>query len=185
MPNNPLIRFVGSQNEREFEDVHPEVAGVIVNLAHHCAERGWPAPVVTSVTRTREENRDIYIPEGQRVFAKAARGETLTDDETRIVMEVRAIATVKKCSLEVAIAEWALRRESWHLYACAVDLRHWVWNAEQLAAVIAFLKSHAKNGKWEVLAHKVGKQGFHLHVAVKDEEWRKSHEDAGSGYRAS
>lgn len=69
--------------------------------------------------------------------------------------------------------------ESWHLFDCAGDLRSWIYAAEQLEKVMTYWRGRKlaakKLGKHlELLYHDAG-TGSHVHVAVRDPNWKATY----------
>lgn len=68
-----------------------------------------------------------------------------------------------------------LKRDSWHLWDCAADMRNSSYSPPQRAAIMERLRAGTTPATHEVLEHDVG-NGSHFHFAVKDVKWRKERE---------
>jgi hypothetical protein len=68
-----------------------------------------------------------------------------------------------------------LKRDSWHLWDCAWDMRNSSYSPPQRVAIMERLREGTSPATHEVLEHDVG-NGSHFHFAVKDVKWRKERE---------
>ncbi len=141
------MRFKRAGLEDEFAELHPEVKRVVSDLDVWCVERGLPEVVISHALRTPSMQEDIYW---RKVLKERPH---LTEPEAR---------------------KAARSKFSWHLVACAVDIRNTHYSADQLLRITDWLKQARPGKDWEILSHDVG-HGNHLHIGCKDEEWRKGY----------
>ena len=62
------IDFARPALKEEFERAHPRVRATVLYIAQYCAQRGWPAPVITHVERTWDQHVKIYGPDKAKHF---------------------------------------------------------------------------------------------------------------------
>jgi hypothetical protein len=138
------MRWTTPQLEAEFLRVHPDVSAVLVGLDEWSRARNLPEVWVTHVLRTQKEQEEIYWP---------------------------TLVKLHHLSEEAARAK-ARVRFSWHLVACAVDIRNRNYTGDELQAVMGYLNGRCTPGPWELLSHDVGR-GSHVHVGRRDFTWRR------------
>jgi len=160
------MKFATPNLELEFNALHPDVRKAIKDLDEWSKKRGFPEVVVTHCLRTRDDQERIYFKYVQGLRKKRADKVQLTAAEQRI-----SIMSDKDAKA------WAREKFSWHLVACAVDIRNIHYTRTQLLEVLGYLKTGRALGPWEILSHDVS-NGNHIHVGVKDFAFRKKYTSA-------
>jgi hypothetical protein len=137
------MKFKTPELAEQFARVHPLTHEAVTKLDEWSKGRHFPEVTVTHVYRTPQVQEGIYW---KGIFAAGG----LTE--------------------EAAKAK-ARSKFSWHLVGCGCDLRNIEYSADQLVAVVNFLREGRDDSAWEILSHDVGR-GSHLHVGFKDTAWR-------------
>lgn len=142
-----MINFKSPNLEMELNTAHPEIRKILAELADYCQHEDIPAPLVTEVLRSPDDQERIYYQQMMRQFS-------LTEEAAR---------------------RRARNKDSMHLYGCALDLRTIHWSVKQKALVVSFLRTAmkriaSKTGAWEFIPEVHG-TGPHIHIARKDNVW--------------
>lgn len=140
------MKYLRPELELEVQALHPKVRAKLDELEAWSRDEGLPEPVVTNVLRTEDDQERLYL------------GLYLSRGHSPDIAREKARA-----------------RFSWHLVACAVDLRNRHYTPPQRKAVMQFLRQQCAPGEWELLEHDIGR-GDHIHVAVRDEQWRLTYQ---------
>jgi|GEM_PF-5620059 len=167
------MQFAKPALELEFSGLHPETKQLVLDLDAWGLTAGLPEVVVTCVLRTKDEQEKIYSPFARNALRKQMEDLTLNSTETTALLAVREHMTKDGISERAAVARWARSRFSWHLVACAVDLRNRHYTAEQRKQVMAWLRTNRGQPQWEILEHDVGR-GDHIHIGRRDPSWRNT-----------
>lgn len=144
------MRYKSSALEMEFlAGLHPLVKAHLIALDEWSVSQGIPEVVITHVLRTKEDMEIMYWKRIHRQ-ANPAISESLA----------RAMAR---------------RKFSWHLVGCAADIRNRHYLPAQRKQVMYYLRKLTGGpnpSKYELLEHDIGR-GDHIHLGVKDEQWKK------------
>lgn len=155
---------------KEFKDkIHPELRSLLLDFDAWSATEKLPAPVITMLGRTMEEERDIYLNYWGDLIVR------LKADDRTLSPKLRAIAEDKMKKTPAVIEAEALNLFSYHLCWCAADLRDRHYDKKtELPKVLKWLKERCMYPMWLVLEHDV--TAPHIHVQRTDYSWRHQYD---------
>jgi hypothetical protein len=186
-----MLGFKNSSIDHEFKTViHPDLRLVLVEFAQWCSTQGMKAPFITCLRRNKTEQVALYMEHWRQLQFKIRQLHALPQHSARWqdffanATEWRLAEHIKHHTEEHLRAQANLRL-TWHFYDCAADLRtvgpdprnpH--YSPVQLKAVEAWFHKRCPHGQWELKTETHG-SGPHVHVARKDEDWKRKTQNPG------
>ncbi len=142
------MQFKSPELAVQYARVNPTLKEFIIEFEQFCKDSSFPEPMATHILRTRDQQEDIYW----RIIYTQAKG----------------------AFTEAGAKNQARHKWTWHFVLCAIDLRDYIYDDQQLPVVLAWLAKKTKDdAKWEYLYHDVGR-GKHLHIGIRDNVWAKT-----------
>jgi hypothetical protein len=131
----------------------------VTGLAAWLHSKGWEAPTLTCIRRTKGDQRRIYVPYAERLVSALARGTPLEPKEKALAVELAKMTPAQRVA-------WAEAKFSWHVALCAVDIRNRCYSRVQRREIMNHLRHGTNTTDWEILEHDVGR-GDHFHAALR------------------
>lgn len=186
--------------KEEFKQLHPELRFLAVDLDEWSIAAKIQQPIITEIFRPLDRNVAAYLVHWKGLRLELVNNGCIRDKNARIEVQNRremaslcsrlraqalvgSVLTGRVLPLEeriraagilsdAALKDDASARFSWHMVGCAMDLRMHHYTSKELEAVMGHLSRHCRNGsEWELVEDSVVAPC--IHVARKDEEWRK------------
>jgi hypothetical protein len=182
-----MILFKTKTIETEFKTIiHPDVRLMLVEFAQWSADRKLPQPFLTCLKRSRDEQVALYVGYWLALQGKLVQYESQPEAAHKwqglfaSPVELRLAQHIKNRTA-AEFRDMAMRRETWHWYSCAADLRTVgdiqkpYYSRDQLASVEAWFKkrcpTYGDNAEWELKTETHG-TGPHIHVARRALDWK-------------
>lgn len=167
--------FESAQLAHQFTELHPDTRRLVRDLDELLKSMKQPEVYLTSIYRTKEDQKRIYTPIGYRLLEKLRTGQPMLKREHMDALELRdAIARHQESPKEDVIRAWAGERPSWHRRRTAADVRTKSYPEDVVRAIRGWvdLRCQSKGDvqPWEVITEDHG-TGPHLHLARRDWAW--------------
>lgn len=160
----------------QFQELHPDTRRIVRDLDELLKSMEQPEVYVTSVYRSKEDQRRLYTPRAYQWLENLRAGKPMRKQEYRDAIELRELIAMRQTGTSEAdtISKWAAERPSWHRRRTAVDIRTRTYPTDVLAAIRSWLEIRTRASSdtqpWEVITENHG-SGPHIHIARRSWDW--------------
>lgn len=160
----------------QFSDVHPDTKRLVRELDELLKSMKQPELYITSIFRTKSDQRRLYTPKGYKLLADLRAGGPMLKDDHQAAIDLREAIAMRKAGTSEAetIGQWAAERPTWHRRRTAVDIRTNTYPTDVVVAMRHWLEIRTRPNSdtkpWELITENHG-TGPHIHIARRDFAW--------------